>query len=50
MVKMKQAQGLTCANQDTAADTITGTASHLNFSNSADGQNGGGNGAHDAYN
>ncbi len=25
-----------------AADTITGTASHLNFSNSADGQNGGG--------
>lgn len=30
-----------------AADTITGTASHLNFSNSADGQNGGDNGAHD---
>ena len=31
-----------------AADTITGTASHLNFSNSADGQNGGGNTGHDA--
>ena len=31
----------------TAADTISGTASHLNFSNTADGQNGGGNGAHD---
>ena len=31
----------------TAPDTITGTASHLNFSNSADGQNDGGNGAHD---
>jgi len=32
-----------------AADTITGTASHLNFSNSADGQNGGGDAefAHD---
>ena len=31
-----------------AADTITGAASHLNFSNSADGQNGGGNTGHDA--
>ncbi|MDC3317541.1 hypothetical protein OAV29_04815 [Candidatus Poseidoniaceae archaeon] len=32
-----------------AADTITGTASHLNFTNSADGQNGGGDAefAHD---
>ena len=32
-----------------AADTISGTASHLNFSNSADGQNGGGDAefAHD---
>ena len=28
-------------------DTITGTASHLEFTNSADGQNQGGNGAHD---
>ena len=31
-----------------AADTITGAASHLNFSNSADGQNGGGETGHDA--
>ena len=31
----------------TAPDTITGSASHLNFTNSADGQNDGGNGAHD---
>ena len=31
----------------TAPDTISATASHLNFSNSADGQNGGGNGGHD---
>ena len=31
-----------------AADTSTGTASHLNFSNSADGQNDGGNTGHDA--
>ena len=31
-----------------AADTITGTASHLNFSNSSDGQNGGGNTGHDS--
>ena len=37
----------TCANGGLSADTITGTASHLNFSNSADGQNGGGSGAHD---
>ena len=28
-------------------DTITGTASHLNFTNSADGQNQGGSGSHD---
>ena len=31
-----------------AADTITGTASHLTFNASADGQNNGGSGAHDA--
>ena len=37
----------TCANGGLSADTITGTASHLNFSNSADGQNIDGNGAHD---
>ena len=29
------------------ADTITGMASHLNFTNTADGQNNGGSGAHD---
>tara|TARA_Y100000994_G_scaffold84456_1_gene69693 strand:+ start:4151 stop:4876 length:726 start_codon:yes stop_codon:yes gene_type:complete len=39
--------GPLCLSQ-TAPDTITGTASHLNFSNSADGQNGGGNTGHDA--
>ena len=38
----------TCANGGLSADTITGAASHLNFSNSADGQNGGGNTGHDA--
>ena len=36
-----------CTTGSLSADTITGTASHLNFSNSADGQNGGGSGAHD---
>ena len=36
-----------CVTGGLSADTITGTASHLNFSNSADGQNDGGNGAHD---
>ena len=35
-----------CAGGD-GADTITGTASHLTFNASADGQNNGGNGAHD---
>ena len=30
-----------------AADTISGMASHLNYSNSADGQNQGGSGSHD---
>ena len=30
-----------------AADTITGMASHLNYSNSADGQNQGGSGSHE---
>ena len=42
----EQGRGGICLS-GTAADTITGTASHLNFSNSADGQNGGGSGAHD---
>ena len=36
-----------CVTGGLSADTITGTASHLNFSNSADGDNNGGNGAHD---
>jgi hypothetical protein len=31
-----------------AADTITGAASHLNFTDSADGQNGGGDTGHDS--
>ena len=31
-----------------AADTITGTASHLEFTGSADGQNNGGSGSHEA--
>ena len=38
--------GFQCLS-DTAPDTITGSASHLNFTNSADGQNAGGSGAHD---
>ena len=40
------ARGPPCLSQ-TAADTISGTASHLNFTNSADGQNNGGDGAHE---
>lgn len=36
-----------CTGSD-APDTITGTASHLTFNASADGQNNGGSGAHDA--
>ncbi len=35
-----------CVGGD-AADTITGSVAHLEFSNSADGQNSGGSGAHD---
>ena len=44
------ANGFGCAAPgagDSAPDTITGTASHLTFNASADGQNNGGNGAHD---
>ena len=37
---------LFCTGSD-APDTITGTASHLTFNASADGQNNGGSGAHD---
>ena len=36
-----------CTGGD-GADTITGTASHLDFNGSADGQNNGGSGAHEA--
>ncbi len=36
-----------CTNGD-APDTITGTASHLEFTGSADGQNNGGSGSHNA--
>ena len=43
--------GLGCAapgSGNPAADTITGTASHLDFNGTADGQNNGGSGAHEA--
>ena len=39
--------GLGCIGS-AAADTITGTASHLEFTGSADGQNSGGSGSHEA--
>ena len=42
----EQERGPPCISQ-TAADTVSGTASHLNFTNNADGQNNGGSGAHD---
>jgi hypothetical protein len=40
-------EGALCPGGSAAADTITGTASHLTFNASGDGQNNGGNGAHD---
>ena len=43
--------GIGCAapgSGNPAADTITGTASHLDFNGTADGQNNGGSGAHEA--
>ena len=40
-------EGPLCPGGSAAADTITGTASHLTFNASGDGQNNGGNGAHD---
>ena len=46
----EQAQGLTCAGPlggQAAADTITGVAYHMNYSNTADGQNQGGSGSHE---
>ena len=36
-----------CVTGGLSPDTITGTASHLNYSNSADGQNSGGSGSHE---
>ena len=39
--------GAGCATGGLSPDTITGTASHLNYSNSADGQNSGGSGSHE---
>lgn len=44
----EQGRPLPFCGSQTAGDTITGSATHLNFSNSADGQNSGGSGAHDA--
>ena len=41
----EQARGGLCQS-GTAPDTISGTATHLEFSNSADGQNSGGSGSH----
>ena len=43
----EQGQGVPCFSQ-TAADTISGTASHLEFSTTAEGQNSGGTGSHNA--
>ncbi|HJM55253.1 MAG TPA: hypothetical protein QGI72_03290, partial [Poseidonia sp.] len=42
----EEAQGFPCLSQ-TAPDTISGTASHLEFSLNAEGQNSGGNGGHE---
>ena len=39
--------GVGCATGGLSPDTITGTASHLNYSNSADGQNQGGSSSHE---
>lgn len=39
-------RGPPCLSQ-TAADTITGTATHLNFTGTGDGQNGGADGSHE---
>ncbi len=36
-----------CINGGFTADTITGTASHMNYTSSSDGQNQGGSGSHD---
>jgi len=42
----EQSRGAPCGSQ-TAADTITGTVSHLEFTNTGTGTNAGGSGAHD---
>ena len=39
--------GAPCVTGGLSPDTITGTATHLEFTNSADGQNQGGSGSHD---
>lgn len=39
--------GLACPGGQNAADTITGTATHLNFTETADGQNSGADGSHE---
>ena len=41
-------EGPLCPGGSAAPDTITGTASHLEFTGSADGQNNGGSGSHEA--
>lgn len=46
----EEAQGLSCTpltQGQAAADTISGTAMHAGFNGTADGQNNGGNGAHE---
>ncbi|MDA0715647.1 MAG: hypothetical protein O2866_05465 [archaeon] len=43
----EQGRGLPACGSQTAADTISGSATHGEFSNSANGQNGGGSGSHD---
>jgi hypothetical protein len=42
----EQGRGFPCVSQ-TASDTISGSITHAEFTNSGDGQNGGGNGAHE---
>jgi hypothetical protein len=41
------AGGPTCTGVQDAADTITGTATHLNFTETGEGQNGGAGGSHE---
>ena len=46
MEKTKLRRSRVCLAQN-AADTITGTATHLNFTGTGDGQNGGADGSHE---